>query len=641
MSSWETREQRAEAVDRQLRRSLTFIDIAALVFGALVGSGWLFASYYTAMDVGPAAFLSWIIAGVLMLFVALAFAELSGAIPKSGAIVRYPQYTHGSFASFLLSWSYLVASLSVAPAEAIAVVTYLGIFFPWLFKSVSTALGTVTILTPPGIAIAFGLLTAFFLINYYGVNIMGRTNTFLTYIKFVVPIVTIMILIGILFHPRNFTTPSFMPYGTAPVIMSISTTGIVFSYLGFRQGLDFAGEARNPQRDVPLGTILGFVLGMIVYVLLQVSFIGSIDWGELHILRTLPNGTTVQLQSTLNPGNWSGLSLTAVSAAPFYEVAAVSSNPIARYWAWGVLVGAIVAPIGTGLIYIGTVSRVLYGMSTNGSLPGHFMRLNRHRVPWIGLLVSWLIGALYLLPFPSWAYIASLTVFATVFTYTIGGVAVPALRKYAPEIRRPFRLWAPTVLGGVAFIAAYMIVYWAGFSTMWIAVPLVLAGVPIYLMYTAPTWFKANRSLGIALGVVYWAVLAITTYFLLYRSIVLPWAMNDYRPMPMRPSYNEDFAAFVIVNLAMVIGMALGISRGGDEELKQDVRSGWWVVAALFAGLVLVFYGTLGPFRSPPLGYPLDDIVTAVVGAVLYVFGVYSARRTKDLEALIRSLTGP
>jgi hypothetical protein len=80
-----------------------------------------------------------------------------------------------------------VASLSVAPAEAIAVVTYLAIFFPWLYATKTTPLGSVTVLTAPGVIIAFALLTVFFLINYYGVKIMGSTNTSLTYIKFVIP----------------------------------------------------------------------------------------------------------------------------------------------------------------------------------------------------------------------------------------------------------------------------------------------------------------------------------------------------------------------------------------------------------------------------------------------------------------------
>ena len=625
MASHEERLRRAEEADRGLGRSLTLIDMAALVFGALIGSGWLFASYYAAVDAGPAAIVSWIVAGVLMLLVALVFAELSAAIPKSGAIVRYPQYSHGSLASFVLGWSYLVASISVAPAEAIAVVTYLGIFFPWLYGTAKTALGTVTILTPPGIAIAFALLTAFFLINYYGVNIMGGTNTAITAVKFVAVALTALLLLALALHPRNFTAPSFMPYGSAPVVMSISTSGIVFSYLGFRQGLEFAGEARNPQRDVPLGTILGFVLGMAVYVLLQAAFVGSVPWSALG----------------LRPGDWAGLSSTKVSAAPFYELAALSSSPAVRWWAWGVMVGAVVAPIGTGLIFTGSASRVLYGMSTNGLVPEGFMGLNRHRVPWLGLVVAWLVGALFLLPFPSWAYVTTLVVFTTVFTYTIGGAAVAALRRLAPELRRPFRLWAPTVMGGLAFVAAYMLVYWAGFSTMWFAVPLVLAGVPIYVMYVAPRWFGADRRLGAALGAAYWVVLAATTYFLLYRGIVLPWALSGYSPMPMSTSYNADFWTFLAINVAFVAATIIAVSRTGDAALRRDASAFWWVLAALVAGFVLSFYGTLGPFRSPPLGYPYDNVATAAAGAVLYVVATRSAYRTRDLEALLAGSSGP
>ncbi|MGC9072528.1 MAG: hypothetical protein ACP5HK_07575 [Acidilobus sp.] len=71
------------------------------MLGAIIGSGWLFGSFYAAAMAVPAAIVSWIIAGVLLLFVALAFAELSGAIPNTGAIIRYPQYSHGSFAPTL------------------------------------------------------------------------------------------------------------------------------------------------------------------------------------------------------------------------------------------------------------------------------------------------------------------------------------------------------------------------------------------------------------------------------------------------------------------------------------------------------------------------------------------------------------
>ncbi|MGC9112882.1 hypothetical protein [Acidilobus sp.] len=123
---------------------------------------------------------------------------------------------------------------------------------------------------------------------------------------------------------------------------------------------------------------------------------------------------------------------------------------------------------------------------------------------------------------------------------------------------------------------------------------------------------------------------------------MLPWASIGYGPLALRQSYQVDFWAFVLINLLTTVGFTLVVYSQGNDELRQEINSGWWVIAALFVGLVLVFYGTLGPFGSKaPIGYPLDDVSTAVVAAVLYVFALFSARRTKDLEALIQSLRGP
>lgn len=453
---------------------------------------------------------------------------------------------------------------------------------------------------------------------------MGKTNTGLTYLKFIIPIITILILL-LVFHPSNYTTPSFMPYGSAPMIMSISTTGIVFSYLGFRQGLEFAGEAKNPKKDVPLGTILGFVLGIIIYVLLQTAFIGSISWTKLG----------------LAPGNWSGLGTTSIAAAPFYVAAKLSSSSIAKGWAWGIMVGAIVAPIGTALIYLGTVSRVMYGMSTNGHLPEHFMRLNKYKIPWLGLILSWLIGSLYFLPFPSWAYIAGITVFATVFTYTIGGVAVPALRRIAPDMKKPFALKAPYIMGLIAFISAFLIVYWAGFSTMWVAAPLVLAGLPIFYMYVMPKQFNANKSLGIIFGIIYWIILALTTYFLIYKPIVLPWASLGYgNTLQMNSTYNIDFWAFIIINLVTSVGMIYTMSYNNKEALKE-INAGIWTLTTLFIGLILVFYGNLGPFAKPLLPFPYDNVAAIVAGVIIFFIAERSAYLTEELQAIMNSMKEP
>ena len=128
-------EAEAEKSDKMLRRALGRWDIAFLVIGAMIGSGWLFGSEGAAATAGPGAILSWVIAGFLMIFVALTFAEIGGMLPKSGGIVRYPQYAYGGFASFILAWSYLLSAVTVAPSEAIAAVTYMSTYIPQLYTS--------------------------------------------------------------------------------------------------------------------------------------------------------------------------------------------------------------------------------------------------------------------------------------------------------------------------------------------------------------------------------------------------------------------------------------------------------------------------------------------------------------------------
>ncbi len=131
----EDSEVKAEKTDKEFRRALGLWDISFLVVGAMIGSGWLFGALGGASTAGPAAIVSWVVAGILMLFVALVYSELGGMLPKSGGIVRYPQYAYGGLASFVFSWAYLLSAISVAPSEALAATTYMSSYLTGLFPS--------------------------------------------------------------------------------------------------------------------------------------------------------------------------------------------------------------------------------------------------------------------------------------------------------------------------------------------------------------------------------------------------------------------------------------------------------------------------------------------------------------------------
>ncbi len=93
--------------------------------GGIIGSGWLFASLDAASTAGPSAILSWLIAGFLIIFVGLAYSEIASAIPKTGGIVRYPHYTHGSYTGYILGFLYLLSAITLPAIEAEGAIEYI------------------------------------------------------------------------------------------------------------------------------------------------------------------------------------------------------------------------------------------------------------------------------------------------------------------------------------------------------------------------------------------------------------------------------------------------------------------------------------------------------------------------------------
>ncbi|CAC11289.1 amino acid transporter related protein [Thermoplasma acidophilum] len=461
----------AENQDKKLRKALSTWDLLMLSVGGIIGSGWLFAAYAASVLSGPASILAWVLGGIIVIFIALVYAELGSMIPRSGAIVRYGHLSHGSFAGFLFGWAYFLSAVSVPAIEAEAVVTYAA---SYVTKPALIANG---IMTGLGTLIAMILMIGFFFLNYAGVHIMGKTNQGLTWVKVIIPVITILVLIFVHFNPSEIIPSNgFMPYGWAPVFAAISSTGIVFSYFGFRQAIDYGGEARNPQRSIPIATIGSVLIGMLIYSLLQVVFVGGIDWSKVGLL----------------PGQWQQLSSLASSSnaataypyaydlmnAPFATVALSAGLVWLTYTLYA---SAYLAPSGTLNVYMGTSARTLYGMAVNGHLPKTFAKIEeRNRIPLIPLITTLLVGFLFFLPFPSWYKMVGFISGATVFTYIVGGAALMNLRKQAPELKRPFRLPAADVFAPIAFILASEAVYWTGWpTTLYLAIG-IFAGLVLY-----------------------------------------------------------------------------------------------------------------------------------------------------------------
>ncbi|RIV24719.1 APC family permease [Alicyclobacillaceae bacterium I2511] len=441
------------------KKQLSLVDLTFLGLGSIIGSGWLFAAMHVATSAGPAGWISWLIGAVAVILLGLVYAELGGAIPRAGGTVRYPVYSHGPLIGYLMGFASLIAFSSVAGIEVEAARQYMTAWWPALTGANGNS---PTVL---GWFIQLVFLIAFFLINYYGVKLFGKTNTILTTIKFIVPTITIIALLTQI-KGVNFTVQGFAPFGFSGIESAVSTAGIVFAFLGFQQAVGFASEAKNPQRNVPLAIILAVVLSAVVYELLQIVFVGAIP---THMLN----------------GGWAGVKGEFV--LPFKDIAVVLGF---GWLAFIILLDAIISPSGTANIYLSATSRVIFGWARNGTFFKVFQRIDDNSgVPRAALWLAFLMSAFWTLPFPSWGQLVSVVSAATVITYIVGPISARAFRHNAPNLERPFFLKGMGVIGPLAFIIASLIIYWTGWKTdSWLMGSQLLMFV-LYLVFrkAAPT----------------------------------------------------------------------------------------------------------------------------------------------------------
>ena len=152
-----------EAADQGLHKSMKFSHLLMLSLGAIIGSGWLLGGLHAADTAGPASILSWAIGAVLVLFIALTYAEISGMLPRSGSISRYPTLTHGQYFGWFMGWAYFLSAVTVPAIEAEAVITYVGGQTDiGLTHTVNGVDGVMQ--WPNGVLFAIGLMILFFIL---------------------------------------------------------------------------------------------------------------------------------------------------------------------------------------------------------------------------------------------------------------------------------------------------------------------------------------------------------------------------------------------------------------------------------------------------------------------------------------------
>lgn len=434
------------------RLERTIGPVALLFTGitGIVGSGWLFASLYAAQLAGPAALISWLIGGAVAILLALVYAELGGMLPLAGAIARIPFFSHGGMCGFMAGWLCWLAYVATAPIEVSAVLQYASNYLPWLTHTESGE----RVLTAHGLIVAAVLLLIFLVVNLAGVRWLARANSAITVWKLAIPIIAALALIIAGFQGDNFTAfGGFAPQGIDGIFAAVSAGGVMFSLFGFRTAVDMAGEAKDPQRTVPLAIIGAVVISLVIYVLLQIAFIGAVPQAHLahgwHLLSENVAGGPFAAFATILGMQW-------LAAALYFD--------------------AVLSPSGTALAYTGATARVNYALAENQQFPQAFLILNAARVPVWALVFNFGLGFLLFLPFPGWGDLVGFISSAAVLSLAFGPVSLAALRHQQPELRRPFRLGAGRALSALSFVLVGYVVYWTGWDTNWKVFALAFAG---------------------------------------------------------------------------------------------------------------------------------------------------------------------
>src|SRR6476619_2016404 len=167
--------QPTSSEETELKRHVGVVGLLFASVGSIIGSGWLFGALNAAVAAGPAAIISWALGGVMILMIALVYAELGTMFPLSGGVVRFPHLAFGSFASYSAGWITWVAVSTTAPIEVEAALQYATKYAP--FTAAHTVAGeTVYTLTSLGYISAVILMALFVGVNFYGVRWFARVN---------------------------------------------------------------------------------------------------------------------------------------------------------------------------------------------------------------------------------------------------------------------------------------------------------------------------------------------------------------------------------------------------------------------------------------------------------------------------------
>lgn len=464
--------------ENRLRRILGPTALTSLGVGAIIGTGIFVLTGIAAHDkAGPAITLSFAFAGLACIFAALCYAEFASMVPVAGSAYTYAYATLGELFAWIIGWDlileYAVASATVAHGWSHYFQNFISIFglsipqvftkSPYDFDPASGLIvSTGTMIDLPAVIIA--LLVTIILVK--GIKESAGFNTAMVIVKLAV--VLLVIVLGAFYvDPANWQP--FAPFGFtgislfgntvlgqsnaagAPVGVIAGAAMIFFAYIGFDSVSTHAEEAKNPQKDIPIGIIASLIICTVLYILVAAVITGMVPSNQINIDAPVADAFRQR-----------GLG-----------------------WAQFVIsLGAIAGITSVLLVMMLSQPRIFLAMSRDGFLPEKMFGAihPKFKTPWKSTILTGIFVAILggLLPL---RILAELVNIGTLFAFVVVCAAVLIMRRTHPEAERPFRAPFVPAVPILGIITCLILMFSLPVENWWRLIIWLAIGVVIYFFY--------------------------------------------------------------------------------------------------------------------------------------------------------------
>lgn len=447
----------------ELKRSLTATNLVSLGIGCIIGTGiFVMTGQAAAKFAGPAVIISFMMAGLCCAFAAMCYAELSSMLPVSGSAYSYAYASMGELAAWFMGWllllEYGIAGSTVAVGWSGYLTSFLKDFGIVIPPTLAAATGTVVTLADGTSAHALFNLPAFLGIAgvtsllVLGVKESVTVNNVIVFIK----VLVILLFIGVGFmyiNPENWhpflpeNTGEYGHFGWSGLLRGAGY--IFFAYVGFEAVSTAAQEAKNPQRDVPIGIIGSLLTCTVLYILVSLVLTGIVKYDTLNV----PDPIAVAVDAIQLP-----------------------------WLKFMVKVGAIAGLSSVMLVLMYGQTRIFYTMAKDGLLPPAFSRVHpKFQTPYVNTLFVGTVSSV-VAGFTPIEALGDLVNLGTLMAFSIICFTVIYMRRKEPQLERPFRLKYPRFMafGGMFCCLTLISTLWQTFVML---IPYFALGLSIYFLY--------------------------------------------------------------------------------------------------------------------------------------------------------------